>query len=395
MLASGRKGASGLKEAYIVEAVRTPIGRGREDGALHSVQPVDLLAMVLNEVVARAGLQKADVEDVIAGCVTPVGEQGGNIGRLALLKSGFPTAVPGFQLNRACGSSQQAVHSSAQAIAAGDIDLGISCGVEMMGRVEMGSDFKLGEAWEATFPFTLVHQGISAEMIARKWDLRRTELDAYSAESHRKAAAATEAGWYRREILPVTVGQNGNGVVDRDEGIRFSVDPDRMAALPPVFQENGVITAGNSSQVSDGAAALLLASGSRADALGLRKRARIVGRVVVGSDPEFALTGPIPATRAILKKTGLGIEDMDAIEINEAFASVVLAWVREIAPPMDRVNIQGGAISHGHPLGATGAVLMTKLLHILERTGGRYGLQTMCIGFGMATATIIERMEAA
>ena len=395
MLASGRKGASGLKEAYIVEAVRTPIGRGREDGALHSVQPVDLLAMVLNEVVARAGLQKADVEDVIAGCVTPVGEQGGNIGRLALLKSGFPTAVPGFQLNRACGSSQQAVHSSAQAIAAGDIDLGISCGVEMMSRVEMGSDFKLGEAWEATFPFTLVHQGISAEMIARKWDLRRTELDAYSAESHRKAAAATEAGWYRREILPVTVGQNGNGVVDRDEGIRFSIDPDRMAALPPVFQENGVITAGNSSQVSDGAAALLLASGSRADALGLRKRARIVGRVVVGSDPEFALTGPIPATRAILKKTGLGIEDMGAIEINEAFASVVLAWVREIAPPMDRVNIQGGAISHGHPLGATGAVLMTKLLHILERTGGRYGLQTMCIGFGMATATIIERMEAA
>ncbi len=384
-----------MKEAYIVEAVRTPIGRGREDGALHSVQPVDLLAMVLNEVVARAGLQKADVEDVIAGCVTPVGEQGGNIGRLALLKSGFPAAVPGFQLNRACGSSQQAVHSSAQAIAAGDIDLGISCGVEMMGRVEMGSDFKLGEAWEATFPFTLVHQGISAEMIARKWDLRRTELDVYSAESHRKAAAATEAGWYRREILPVTVGQNGNGVVDRDEGIRFSVDPDRMAALPPVFQENGVITAGNSSQVSDGAAALLLASGSRADALGLRKRARIVGRVVVGSDPEFALTGPIPATRAILKKTGLGIEDMDAIEINEAFASVVLAWVREIAPPMDRVNIQGGAISHGHPLGATGAVLMTKLLHILERTGGRYGLQTMCIGFGMATATIIERMEAA
>ena len=384
-----------MKEAYIVEAVRTPIGRGREDGALHSVQPVDLLAMVLNEVVARAGLQKADVEDVIAGCVTPVGEQGGNIGRLALLKSGFPTAVPGFQLNRACGSSQQAVHSSAQAIAAGDIDLGISCGVEMMSRVEMGSDFKLGEAWEATFPFTLVHQGISAEMIARKWDLRRTELDAYSAESHRKAAAATEAGWYRREILPVTVGQNGNGVVDRDEGIRFSIDPDRMAALPPVFQENGVITAGNSSQVSDGAAALLLASGSRADALGLRKRARIVGRVVVGSDPEFALTGPIPATRAILKKTGLGIEDMGAIEINEAFASVVLAWVREIAPPMDRVNIQGGAISHGHPLGATGAVLMTKLLHILERTGGRYGLQTMCIGFGMATATIIERMEAA
>ena len=384
-----------MGEAYIVEAVRTPIGRGREDGALHSVRPVDLLGMVLSEVVARGGLPKAEVQDVIAGCVTPVGEQGGNIGRLALLKAGFPVEVPGLQLNRACGSSQQAVHNSAQAIAAGDIDVAISCGVEMMGRVAMGSDFSLDEEYSATFPFEFVHQGISAEMIAKKWDLTRRELDEFSAESHRKAAAATDAGWYRQEILPVTVAQNGEeAVVDRDEGIRYSIDPAKMASLSPAFQENGVITAANSSQVSDGAAALLLASESKADEFGLRKRARIVGRVAVGSDPEFALTGPIPATHAILEKTGMSIEDMDAIEINEAFASVVLAWVREIGPPMDRVNIQGGAIAHGHPIGATGAVLMTKLLHILERTGGRYGLQTMCIGFGMATATIIERLEA-
>lgn len=383
-----------MRDVYIVEAMRTPIGRGRDDGALHEIHPVDLLAVTLNALVERSGIRKKDVQDVVTGCVTPIADQGTNIARLAVLKAGFPIEVPGVQLNRFCGSSQQAIHSAAQAIAAGDIDLAIGSGVEMMSRVKMGSDSNIGPDFAASFPYEIMHQGVSAELLADKWRLSRQELDEYAAGSHCRAAAAARQGWTGREITPVEIGVNGaRRILKADEGVRENPDLARMAALKPVFRENGVITAANSSQVSDGAAAVLLASGPKADELGLPKRARFFSRVAVGSDPVLMLTGPIAATRLALEKADLTIADMDAIEINEAFASVVLAWAREIQPPMDRVNIQGGAIAHGHPLGATGAVLMTKLLHILERTGGRYGLQTMCIGFGMATATIIEALH--
>jgi acetyl-CoA acetyltransferase family protein len=375
-----------MREVYILDAVRTPIGRGRDDGALHGIHPVDLLARTLDEVVRRAGVSKDQVEDVVAGCVTPIAEQGANIARLAALQAGFPIATPGVQLNRFCGSGQQAVHFAAQAIAAGDMDLAIGCGVEMMGTVKMGSDAKLTDDFRAGFPYPLLHQGISAELVAAKWKLSRRQLDEFAAESHCRAARAWRNGWTQREILPL-------GALDADEGVRENPDLAKMSALKPVFKQDGVITAANSSQVSDGAAAVLLASGSKAEQLGLRKRARLVARVVVGSDPELMLTGPIDATRVALKKAGLPASDIAAFEINEAFACVPLAWAAEIRPDMSRVNIQGGAIAHGHPLGATGAVLMTKLVHILERTGGRYGLQSMCIGYGMATATVIERVS--
>ena len=373
-----------MRDVYIVEAVRTPIGRGKQDGALHGVHPVDLLAETLDAVVKRAGVDKRHVDDVIAGVVSPIGEQGANVGRLAALKAGFPVETPGVQLNRFCGSGQQAIHFAAQAIAAGDIELAIGCGVESMSRVPIGSDAGFTPEFRAGFPYQLLHQGISAEMMAERFGLSRAELDEYSARSHCLAAAAARNGWTRKELTPV------NGL-EADEGVRADIDLSRMAALKPVFKPDGVITAANSSQISDGAAAVLLASGEKADELGLRKRARVVARVAVGTEPEIMLTGPILATQRALARTGLAVNDIDAYEINEAFASVVLGWAKELNPPMDRVNVQGGAIAHGHPLGATGAVLMTKLVNILERTGGRYGLQSMCIGFGMGTATIIER----
>lgn len=374
-----------MRDVFIVDAIRTPIGRGKQDGALHSVHPVDLLAKALNGLMERAGVDARHVEDIVAGCVTATGEQGTNIGRLAGLKARFPIEVPALQLNRFCGSGQQAIHFAAQAIAAGDMETTIGCGVESMSRVPMGSDAALTDEFRADFPCQLLHQGISAEMIAEKWGLRREELDEFAAQSHCRAAAAQRNGWTRPEILPL------NGI-EADEGVRANPDLSKMRALKPVFRPDGVVTAANSSQVSDGAAAVLLASGEKADELGLRKRARIVARAVVGSDPELMLTGPIPATQKALAAAGLRVEEIDAFEINEAFACVPLAWAREIHPPIERLNIQGGAIAHGHPLGATGAVLMTKLVNILERTGGRYGLQSMCIGFGMATATIIERV---
>lgn len=383
-----------MKDVFIVEAVRTPIGRGREDGALHKVHPVDLLAMTLNECVRRAGIEKGEVEDVVCGCVSPTGKQGANIGRLALLKAGFPVEVPGLQLNRMCGSGQQAVHFASQAIAAGDMDLAIGSGVEMMGTVPMGSDWGvLDEEFLATYPYPLNPMGICAEMVSEEWGLTRRELDEFSAESHRRAGRAIANGWFKSQIMPVEVRDNGaTRLVDTDEGVRPNPNLEKMMSLPPVFKENGVITAANSSQISDGAAAVLLASGEKADKLGLRKRARIVERVVVGSDPRLTLTGPIPATKKALERAGLTINDMAVIEINEAFASVVLAWAKDLKADMARVNPNGGAIALGHPLGATGAILMTKLVHELERTGKRYGLQTMCIGHGMATATIIERI---
>lgn len=373
------------RDAFIVDAVRTPIGRGKAGGALHHVHPVDLLARTLDELMRRTGVAKSEIEDVVAGCVSPVGEQGANVARLALLKAGFPIEVPGLQIHRFCGSSQQSVNSVAQLIASGDAEMAIACGVESMSRVPMGSDHTFSDEFKAGFPYEIAHQGQSAEMLAGKWKLSRVALDEYAARSHGRAAEAQRSCWTSREVFEL------DGV-KYDEGVRANLDLAKMAALPPAFKADGVVTAANSSQISDGAAAVLLASGEKADALGLRKRARVVTRVAVGSDPVWMLTGPIAASQKALARAGLTIGDIDVVEINEAFASVVLAWAAELKPDMSRVNIQGGAIAHGHPLGATGAVLMTKMVNILERTGGRYGLQTMCIGFGMATATIIERV---
>lgn len=376
-------------ETFIISAVRTPVGVGKPGGALNSLPPLDLVAQVLPEVARRAGVEPALVQDVILGCVSPVGEQGANIARLATLKAGFPVEVPGVTLNRMCGSSQQAIHFAAQAIASGDMDIVIAGGVESMSRVPIGSDWP--KAWPVNFPYELIHQGLSAELLAEKWSLSREALDDFSCESHLRAGAATREGRFSQEIMPVAVSVEGvDKLIATDEGIRPNPDRAKMAALKPAFKEGGVITAANSSQISDGAAALLLASEAAVKRHKLKPRARIVARVVVGSDPVLMLTGPIPATRQVLARAGLTLADIDVVEINEAFASVVLAWQKETGADLSRVNPNGGAIALGHPLGASGARLMTTLLHELERRQGRYGLQTMCIGHGMATATIIE-----
>ena len=378
-------------EVYIIRALRTPIGVGRpEKGWLHPIAPVDLVARVLKAVLDDTGLDANAIEDVILGCVTPIGDQGANIARLASLQAGFPIEVPGVQLNRMCGSGQQAVHFGAQAILAGDMDLVIAGGIEMMSHQAIGADWP--DEWPVDFPYPLVHQGTSAEMMAEKWSLNRDMLDDYAFESHRRAAAAVKENRLTSQILPIEVDQDNSEptIVDRDQGVRMEPDRQKMASLKPVFKEGGVITAGNSSQISDGAAALLLASENAVKQYNLKPMVRILARTVVGSDPVIMLDAPIPATRRILELANLGIDDMDLIEINEAFASVVLAWLHEIQPDPSRVNIDGGAIAHGHPLGATGAVLMTKLVHALHRERARYGLQTMCIGHGMATATILE-----
>jgi len=379
------------QEVYIIRAVRTPIGLGKADkGWLYPITPVDLAATVLKAVLAGTGLGGDSIEDVILGCVTPIGDQGANIARLATLKAGLPVETPGVQLNRMCGSGQQAVHFGAQAILAGDMELVIAGGVEMMSHQPIGADWPT--EWPANFPYALVHQGISAEMMAEKWSLTREMLDDYAYQSHHRAAAAAQSGRLTSQILPIEVSMNGTDpvIVSHDQGVRQDPDRQKMATLPPAFKEGGVITAANSSQISDGAAALLLASEHAVKRHNLTPMARIVARTVVGSDPVLMLDAPIPATRRVLEQAALKIEDMDLIEINEAFASVVLAWQQEIEPDPARVNIDGGAIAHGHPLGATGAVLMTKLVHELQREHARYGLQTMCIGHGMATATVLE-----
>jgi len=375
-----------MADVFIVAAARTPVGVGKTGGALNSLPPLDLIAHILREVPKRAGIEPASVQDVILGCVSPIGEQGANIARLAALKAGYPIEVPGVTLNRMCGSSQQAIHFGAQAIASGDMDIVVAGGVESMSRIPIGSDWP--KEWPKDFPYQLIHQGLSAELVAEKWKLTRDELDSFAYESHIRAGTATREGRFNREIAPVTV---DGRTVTADEGIRPNPDRAKMASLKPVFKEDGVITAANSSQISDGAAAVLLASDSAVKRHGFKPRARIIARVVVGSDPVLMLTGPILATQQILARAGLKLEDVDVIEINEAFASVVLAWQRETGADMSRVNPNGGAIALGHPLGASGARLMTTLLHELERRNARYGLQTMCICHGMATATIIER----
>ncbi len=380
-----------MPETFIISAIRTPIGVGKPGGALNSLPPLDLMAQVLPEAARRAGVEPGLVQDVILGCVSPVGEQGANVARLATLKAGFPVEVPGVTLNRMCGSSQQAVHFAAQAIASGDMDIVIAGGIESMSRVPIGSDWP--KAWPSNFPYELIHQGLSAELLAEKWGLSREALDDFACESHLRAGAATRQGRFSREIMPARVRVDGaDKLVTADEGIRPNPDRAKMAALKPAFKEGGVITAANSSQISDGAAALLLASEAAVKRHRLKPRARIAARVVVGSDPVLMLTGPIPATHRILARAGLTLADIDVVEINEAFASVVLAWQKETGADLSRVNPNGGAIALGHPLGASGARLMTTLLHELERRQGRYGLQIMCIGHGMATATIIERI---
>ena len=386
-----------MGEPVIVEAVRTPFGR--REGVHRATRPDKLLSLALRGLLERAGIEAGHVDDVITGCVTQTGEQGANVGRLGVLLAGFPVTVPAVSLNRMCGSSQQAVHFAAQAVAAGDARYVIAAGVESMTRVPMFSDIRGG--FETLNPelferYELIHQGESAERIAEKWGITRREADEFSAESHRRASAAAREG-RNREIVPVEgLDPEGNPVtVTRDEGIRDHVDLERMAALPLVFRPEGkgIVTAGNASQISDGAAAVLVADREAALADGLRPRARFRARVVVGDDPTMQLTGVIPATRKALERAGLTLKDIDWIEINEAFASVVLAWAREFDPDMSKVNPWGGAIAHGHPLGATGAGLMAKMLAGLEATGGQFGLQVMCIGHGMATATIIERLE--
>jgi acetyl-CoA acetyltransferase family protein len=377
-----------MTEVFIVSAVRTPIGVGKAYGALSGLAPVDLAALVMKEAVRQAGVETDLVEDVIWGCAIPIGDQGANLARLAVLQAGFPVDVPAVSLNRMCGSGQQAVHFAAQAILAGDIDLALAGGTEMMSHQPLGSDYP--DAWPVNFPYELVHQGVSAEMMAEKWQLSREELDDYAYQSHWRAMQAIQAGVFESQILSVKL-PDGR-VFTVDEGVRMPPDRARMASLKPVFKPEGVITAANSSQISDGAAALLLASARAIGRYNLAPRARIVARFVAGSDPILMLDGPILATHQILKKASLLMDDIDVIEINEAFASVVLAWAKELEVDLARVNPNGGAIAHGHPLGATGAVLMTKLVNELERRQATYGLQTMCIGHGMATATIIERV---
>ncbi len=382
-----------MPEVYLIAAARTPIGIGKPNrGALFPVAPVDLAAHILQVAVDRAGVDPGLIDDVILGCVTPVGDQGANIARLASLTAGFPATVPAVQLNRMCGSGQQSVHFAAQAILAGDMDLVLAGGIEMMSHQPLGADYP--EHWPEDFPYQLVHQGISAEMMAARWELGREALDDFAYHSHLRAAEAARQGRLSRQIAPVCVptADGGSRMVDSDQGVRPTPDREKMAELPPAFKEGGVITAGNSSQISDAAAALVVASEDFVRTHAINPLARIVARVVVGSDPVLMLDAPIPATKKVLKRAGLRLQDIDVIEINEAFASVVLAWQRELDADLKHVNPDGGAIAHGHPLGATGAVLMTKLVDEIHRDGARVGLQVMCIGHGMATATIIERV---
>jgi acetyl-CoA acyltransferase len=387
-----------MREPVILEAVRTPFAKA--GGAFREVRPDALLARTLDGLLERAGLDPEKVEDVINGTVTQAGEQGANLGRLGVMLAGFPVTVPAVSLNRMCGSSQQAAHFASQAVAAGDISYAIASGAESMTRAPMFSDTGDGETGFAVNPDLLekqdlVHQGESAERIAEKWKISREDLDAFATESHRRASAAAREG-KNKEILPTTgLDSEDNGVeFTTDEGIRHNIDPEKMAHLKTVFRPEGegVVTAGNSSQITDGASAVLVGDREVAEADGLTPRARFLARVAVGEDPVMQLTGVIPATRMALKKAGLGIDDLDWIEINEAFASVVLSWADELHPDMDKVNPWGGAIAHGHPLGATGAGLMAKMLAGLEATDGQFGLQVMCIGHGMSTATILERI---
>ncbi len=387
-----------VRDAVIVEAVRTPLGKGKASGVLHGDHPADLLARTLKALVERAGIDPADVDDVIGGVVTQAGDQALNITRTAVLAAGFPESVPAMTVDRQCGSSQQALHIAAQGVQSGAYDIAIACGVESMSRVPMGSSVLPGSNPFGTmlgerYPGGLVGQGISAELIAARWDLAREELDAYAYESHRRAAEAWKNGEFDREVA--WTGQ-------RDETVRPGTSPEILAALRPAYYDERMaerfpeiewkITAGNASPVNDGAAAVLVMGADVAARLGLRPRARFHAFAVTGDDPLLMLTAIIPATEKVLRRGGLTLDDIDLFEVNEAFSPVVLAWQRETGADLARVNVRGGAIAIGHPLGASGARIMTTLLHALEDRGGRFGLQTMCEAGGQANATIVERL---
>jgi acetyl-CoA acyltransferase len=384
------------REVVIVEAVRTPIGRGHpEKGYYKDTHPNALLGKCYTEVIERAGIPAAEVEDVITGCVQQYGEQMFNVGRNAWLQAGLPVETPATTVDRQCGSAQQAVNFCAALVAAGVHDAVIGSGVEHMGHIPMGVGFKwvdqVGSPWpeELMAKYNLVPQGISAEMIADQWEIPRSELDEIGMRSHQLAHQATEEGRFEREIAPFSV--NGDTYVT-DQGIRPNTNLEALSQLKPAFKEDGKVTAGNSSQISDGAAAVLLMERSKAESLGLKPRARIVDQTTVGVDPVIMLTGPIPATKKLLDRNKMKMDDIDLIEINEAFASVVAAWRRELEPDMDRVNVNGGAIALGHPLGSTGARLITTLLHEMERSDKEIGLVTMCCGGGLGTGTLLQRV---
>ena len=383
-----------MASAVIVDAVRTPLGK--RNGKLKDWHPVDLAAHALRALVERNDLDPAVIDDVIMGCVSQVGDQAVNIARNAALAAGFPDSVPGTSVDRQCGSSQQAAHFAAQGVLAGAYDVAIAAGVESMTRVPMGSSILPGSnPFGRVLPtrYDLVPQGISAELIAEKWDISREENDEFSVQSHQRAARATEEGRFEPESVPVEVREeDATETMTRDEGIRADSTLEALAKLKPAFKPDGVITAGNSSQITDGAAAVLVMSEERANQLGLVPRARFHAFALAGVDPVLMLTGPIPATSSVLERGGMTLDQIDLVEINEAFAPVVLAWAREHHPDMAKVNVNGGAIALGHPLGCSGSRLMATLLNELERSGGRYGLQTMCEGGGLANATIIERL---
>ncbi len=391
-----------MTDAVIVDVVRTASGRGKPGGALSGIHPADLLATVLAALVERSGIDPGEVDDVLAGCVGQAGDQALNIARTALLVAGFPESVPGTTIDRQCGSSQQAVHFAAQGVIAGAYDVAIACGVESMSRVPMGTAARGGDPFAPLarrYP-SLPHQGIGAELIAARWGLAREELDAYSARSHELAAACASAGGFARDLVPVELPDGTRHEVD--ETVRPATSAAGLGQLPAAFRDEAyaerypeigwVITPGNSSPLTDGASAALVMSAERASRLGLTPRARLHAFAVSGSDPELMLTGPIPATRKVLARAGLGIDDIDAYEVNEAFAPVPLAWARDLDADPERLNPRGGAIALGHPLGGSGTRLLSSLVGHLEDTGGRYGLQTMCEGGGMANATIIERI---
>jgi acetyl-CoA acyltransferase len=394
---SGNGSFSG-REVVIVEAARTPVGRGHEEkGYYKDTHPSALLAKAYSEVIGRAGIDASEVEDVVGGCVQQFGEQGINIARNAWLEAGLPVETPATTVDRQCGSGQQAVNFASAMIASGVHDVMIGGGVEHMGHISFADSYSVMQEHGMAFSpelmerYNLVPQGISAEMIADQWEIPRSELDELALDSHRKAAQATEEGRFEREMIPWK--SNGDTYVT-DQGIRPPTEDslEKLASLKPAFKEDGKVTAGNSSQVSDGAAAVLLMTREKADALGLKPRARIVDQTTVGVDPVIMLTGPIPATQKILERNGMKMDDIDLIEINEAFASVVAAWRRELDPDMERVNVNGGAIALGHPLGSTGARLLTTLLHELERSDKETGLVTMCCGGGLGTGTLIQRV---
>ena len=386
-----------MERAVIVEAVRTPIGK--RNGILSGIHPAVLLASCLQAITARAGVDPALIEDVIVGCVGQVNEQGGNVGRNAVLAAGWPEAVPATSVDRQCGSSQQALHFAAQGVMAGAYDIVVAGGVESMSRVPMATNIGFEPGTDPFAPLAeryapvggLQPQGIGAEMLAERWGLTRTDLDDFAVRSHRLASAAADSGRFGDEMVALTTGSGE--VLDRDQGMRPATTTEVLGQLKPAFDPAHRITAGNSSQISDGASAVLVMSESRAAALGLRARAAFHSFAVVGDDPVTMLAAPAPATRKVLDRAGLSLDDIDLFEVNEAFASVVLAWQRDVKADPDRVNVNGGAISLGHPLGCSGARLMTTLVYQLERSGGRYGLQVMCEGGGMANATIIERLS--